>query len=591
MFRHPVRIALGATTDEVSGGKMQADGDDIRLVVEGVEQQRTVLTPNTSATYLWCVPAIILPGEAIDVEVWYGNSAATNPPVLAYPNLPAFNLPTSSNTEWQYLTDPTNSSYAGLGLWHLDRNIVPAGADFSIPGAWRPVHTLPNPNDGPRYQRAFCSPGAVFAFATLCAARRGADFDLGASQNSYDGIAISLPFPMTKYISDHFFYNENGVGQVVWLVRPTSGNDWDVINAITTTQAKPGTTRTNDTVNFPVGWRHLAVAVWPADGWTIADDDVDEIYWRMQGTTELTIDDTDLVITEVGSETEFIEIATEIRLFGGVDLTPPYTALRIGNAAQGEGEGTPRLGIASTEAVVVDCGTHRHEVYDVVSAAPNSILRPVPVETVMAVQGWDDIDATREAPVSEWLPLAPSRFVVPNGDFGADLTSWAVDTTAGGLTVSRTWASGVGGVADGALEMDTTAAAGSANATALTINSRRFFVGSLASVVLDFWATTEHANLQPLVYVNFSADDRTGETHVSDSFGLSPSTEYGLTYAVAVPHWAEEFQIGVGVRNVTGTQTGSVWFDDVRINAPTLIFRDEALSDMDVRVDLRGRWL
>lgn len=50
--RYPVRIDLDTQT-LVSGGKMQADGDDLRVVVDGVESDRWLADMNTTATGIW----------------------------------------------------------------------------------------------------------------------------------------------------------------------------------------------------------------------------------------------------------------------------------------------------------------------------------------------------------------------------------------------------------------------------------------------------------------------------------------------------------------------------------------------------------
>jgi Fe-S cluster assembly scaffold protein SufB len=60
----------------VSGSKAQADGDDVRFWLDGVEQPRTLVTWNTSASYAWIIVPLLLPGETITYDMVYGNPSA-----------------------------------------------------------------------------------------------------------------------------------------------------------------------------------------------------------------------------------------------------------------------------------------------------------------------------------------------------------------------------------------------------------------------------------------------------------------------------------------------------------------------------------
>jgi hypothetical protein len=79
LYRYPWRISLGSTTALVSGGTALSSGNDVIVVLDGVQQPRTLVTWNTGASYVWVIIPALLPGDTITFEVWYGNSAAATP--------------------------------------------------------------------------------------------------------------------------------------------------------------------------------------------------------------------------------------------------------------------------------------------------------------------------------------------------------------------------------------------------------------------------------------------------------------------------------------------------------------------------------
>lgn len=81
----------------ISGGKSQADGDDVRVFVDGDEWHRYLVNWGSTEGRIWIVVPELPPGESILVEVVYGNTSATQAPALtdndvAATKRPAFNF-------------------------------------------------------------------------------------------------------------------------------------------------------------------------------------------------------------------------------------------------------------------------------------------------------------------------------------------------------------------------------------------------------------------------------------------------------------------------------------------------------------------
>lgn len=117
----PYQLGPIDTKTIVAAGRMQADGDDLRVFCEGVELRRNLLGPNTLATMIWIVLPDLMPGQSLTLDLITGNSSATNPPTFSYtsdPPLPAMDIsgqsfsPTSSAA--------TTATLTGAG-WETDQ--------------------------------------------------------------------------------------------------------------------------------------------------------------------------------------------------------------------------------------------------------------------------------------------------------------------------------------------------------------------------------------------------------------------------------------------------------------------------------------
>lgn len=201
-FRYPVLIPLGDTTGLVSDGKAQASGADLRVWLHGLEQARTLVSWNTTASYVWVIVPALPAGEALTYEIAYGNPAATaaDGVDLAYPELPAFDVLASTNY-WHRYRSERDIANAALGLWPLSSALEGGAADFGVPCAWAPALTFENPNNGdsyvqPRAQR-LRDGGAEWYQAMLYASRwQGPGFnsvEAYAGSDPYDGVVIHNP--------------------------------------------------------------------------------------------------------------------------------------------------------------------------------------------------------------------------------------------------------------------------------------------------------------------------------------------------------------------------------------------------------------
>ncbi len=74
----PVVVDLGDTAALVSGSKAQADGDDLRVRIEGAEKYRTLVNWNTARSFVWFL-VTIKAGGSVTADIVYGNPSATTP--------------------------------------------------------------------------------------------------------------------------------------------------------------------------------------------------------------------------------------------------------------------------------------------------------------------------------------------------------------------------------------------------------------------------------------------------------------------------------------------------------------------------------
>jgi len=82
----PYMIDLEDTAALVSGSKAQADGDDVRVIIDGEDITRQLGGFNLTKSHVWVVFPGADSGETVNVDVIYGNASATNPPTWTDPD-------------------------------------------------------------------------------------------------------------------------------------------------------------------------------------------------------------------------------------------------------------------------------------------------------------------------------------------------------------------------------------------------------------------------------------------------------------------------------------------------------------------------
>lgn len=402
-YRLPVRIALGDTAAVVTAGRALASGNDVRVWLQGREVARTLVDWNTIASHVWVIVPVLRPGATMDFDVMWHNAAAGTPPVLAYPDLPPF-LAVSTNALWRYWYA------AGGGAWHLSSATVAPIVDQDVPGAWRSLMTLPNPDNvddvaQARYTLVSANYHALFD------ATRGVSGGLQLGDEGLaDGIAISHPCGISS-ISAMFSYQNDRIGvagtavigKLVILVRQTGAQGWE---KLFTHQAEATTTPVNiarATYTPAAAVKHLAMAVWPLNEIEVAEATLinRKIHVLWNGYCDVNIDSSKIAIATVQAETEVYEVAAELSL----DPTDGYTTtnrLRLGNAGSTGSLDMPRLAVELNQVVVLDGDARTAEVWN---TALSTKLETIPNFAVRAVRVAPVLGVATTFVTSEWLPM------------------------------------------------------------------------------------------------------------------------------------------------------------------------------------------
>lgn len=604
IFAYPVRIDLGDTATVVTAGKALSSGNDLRVWIEGVEQARTLVGWNTSSTGVWVVVPTIAAGDTLVIDVVYGNAAAGTAPGLAYPDLPAFDLATSTNLKWIYLVNAVIAN-AGLGLWNLSRGSFGATADFGVPGAWRPMLTLDNPgNQDEKGQNRYqplpaTSPTFVMALFSAARAPAGSPIDTTAASNPYDGVGVHNPFGIVSLRAGFLTVSAHASGaaspgKLVVLVRNSAADSWDTLATPATATATVAVT--TYTPASPV--KHVATAVWPANNidMPVADDvsTSDPTYFAAQSnlTWELNLDtSTKLGIAQTTSEEQIYELATEVRLDGGDDYTPPYRALRIGNARSESGPGTPRAALTLAQALKIDTDRRRHEIW---TSDLKTKVEDLSTHAIRAVVGVDDDGATSEFRTSAWIPVAPPRTRLPNGSFDADLGGWLITDATSGVTAALSHDDTVGDAQLGAGKLAVTANSAGVNATVTLRNNRFFLVNDREAVNVALSARVSSLNLRPVPAV-FWYDDASDVAIVTAMAATwtpaAINTWYRRLFAERCPENATRYQVGCVLALATAGATGTAWMDDVSVNDNELIVADVSPAALAIRATVLPRWV
>lgn len=600
LVREPIRIALGSTTALVSGSKALANGDDVRFWLDGIEQPRTLVTWNTSASYAWIIVPLLLPGETLTYDMVYGNPSAASPPALQYPDAPAFDVTSSTNGTLVWAGSTTTLANAGEGPWHLFTTTDPSAPDYGIPGAWRPARTINNPeNKDLTIQHPWIGgTGGLsgYVMAGFFAERAPAD-QLGFSiseTNDYDGIEFYSPMPVTVVRLGYRIYNPGLHGGVYILSRLSSAHLWgQVYRDILTGDPSPVDVAAADHT-LPTPSMHVAVAVWPANGWQMDEAQGGYVSGKVYQEFSITRDTTDLSITASPPEEEIYEFALELQAGGGESRVPPYRALLVGNARDETAKGTPRLACTLSQALVLDCETGAAEIWSVSGGELVALVEQASAHAVTPVVGWDNLGDAEESPSSDWLSVQPTRKTIANGDFAASINGWHVDTTPSGMTAAVSQDPAVGGAVLGSLKVAITPSTAASGQRLILRGDHLFRLFGQESVDLVAWCVSSNANLAPGLGVRWYRDED-GTSAISDAVDAAwtptASAEQERAVSFAAPANARSFRVLLLVTTGASSQTGNLWFDDVRFGERDILVRDEAIGQLAITVEASGVWL
>lgn len=292
LYRYPVRIGISDTAALVTAGKALASGNDLRVLINGVEQARTLVTWNTASSFVWILIPALLQGDSMVVEVLYGNAAAGVAPVLEYPDAPAFDLATSSNGSWTYLTDDIAGN-AGKGAWGLTKGTEGGIANFSIPGAWQPASTLENPDSTDRRLQVrateYVATGTWFR-AAFDAWLGPDDSTVVTATNPFDGVVLENPLGIESINAGFGWTNINGFSSLVVLARDSASEGWSRI--LTHVAVAATDTAVAAATYTPTGGakvKQIACAVWPDNFAQILPAAIATDYARAYWNTNVTV--------------------------------------------------------------------------------------------------------------------------------------------------------------------------------------------------------------------------------------------------------------------------------------------------------------
>jgi len=96
LFRYPAHIDLASTTTLVSSGKALASGYDVRLWLDGIEQDRALIRWNAADTKLWFIIPALPAGGSLVYDVVYGNLFAEP----TYRNIGSLSSITTAQNYW-----------------------------------------------------------------------------------------------------------------------------------------------------------------------------------------------------------------------------------------------------------------------------------------------------------------------------------------------------------------------------------------------------------------------------------------------------------------------------------------------------------
>ncbi|HXH79513.1 hypothetical protein [Nocardioides sp.] len=167
------------------------------------------------------------------------------------------------------------------GRWYLSSGESPPDlVDYRVPVAWRPaLYADGRDKKGQRRFSRLSTGGDLDSFAILDASRTWENGPSVPEEGAADGVALSLPFPITAYRTQMKRTNPSGMCRAIVASRGQGGEQYRELAGIDTHVATE-TTWDPGTLVTPTDTLHLYTGLIPAEGDEIPPD------WRSdQGTT------------------------------------------------------------------------------------------------------------------------------------------------------------------------------------------------------------------------------------------------------------------------------------------------------------------
>lgn len=112
---------------------------------------------------------------------------------------------------------------------------------------------------------------------------------------------------------------------------------------------------------------------------------------------------------------------------------------------------------------------------------------------------------------------------------------------------------------------------------------------------MSAWVRTSDPALHPRLAVYWYQDgsDAAVATALEPAWADDPDADepFGRSFAAIAPPGATRFRLAVVADAVVAEATGTVWFDDIRLNDNDLVVADVAMGDLDVVTMIRPRWV
>lgn len=601
-------LDLGLTNGLVSGSKGQADNDDLRVWISGREVARTLVNWNdaTYVTLCWIVIPFLPAGGVLNIDVVYGNSAATTAPILtAGLDLPAFDVQTaganrSTNTKWIYKQSRVAAN-AGKGAWPLSSGTTSPMPYFAVPGAWQLATTTLTDDDRKQSAATAFVDTLAYYIASFDAIRSRSGSLILASDNGADGVSLRVPSGVVSVRADMHFENparnENDatpIGKLIIASRSGEGDPWHTFYENATTPVVATPTIADTTYTLSAVAPEVAFAVWPYDGHIIdrasrADRYIAASWYSV---LEVNLQSGVLVQSTVQAETEIYEIATEVRSLGGGDAVgvPPYTSILIGNPKATSGVGSLHLGVELSQQVVIDTEKRTFAVWN---SALTVRVENIPLDLVRVVDGVLDVNGVLvERAAVDWMPWTPQVDVLTNSSFDTNASGWTRGTVTAGVTAAA--------AARSTATFDTTPASGlttitpntaGVNAIVEDIASDYLPVGDRDNVQVGIAVRSDNVNIQvtPSIWFYDEAQVFLSKAIQAD-WTVTADVWARRLLGALVPVGAYSYRVGVTHKLKSAGVTGLGRWDTLAVNDTEVALLDVAIGAITLSAQWQTRY-